>query len=430
MPNMFRLGPARMSCVVVVGAGVAGLAAAAALRRRGAAVTVIEGSSRVGGRAYTTVPLLLQAPFDHGATWLHAADRNPLATLARQAGEPTITTAAERVERTRVGGRFATAAELADYAAAEAAFGKRARAARGAADVSLAEAAAPVGDMPWLASVLNWEAPTIAAADAQSLSLRDWHANVLHGANLEVPGGLGAFVLRHLLPPAGPVHLGSPALAVNWGEHGVAVQTPAGTIRADACIITVSTGVLAAEQIAFQPGLPAIVLDAIHSLPMGVLNKVALRAAGADRLDLPASCGLDQFVPAIDAPAMTTVAWPHGQDHVICFHGGRHSADLDHTGAAEAFTREQFRAMFGSRADAAFRPGAVVTRWASDPWFRGSYAYARPGGSKARSVLGTPLPGGRLVFAGEATRTDGLAGTVGGAFLAGVEAAELVAAIA
>ena len=418
-----------MSGVVVVGAGVAGLAAAASLRQRGVTVTLLEGSSRVGGRSYTTVPCLLQAPFDHGAAWLHAAEHNPLAALAHRSGEPVVATAAERTERTRVGPRFATAAERADYAAAEAAFNECAAAAFGGADVSLAQAASPVSHMAWLPSVLNWEAPTIAAADAASLSLRDWHANLLHGSNLEVPGGVGAFVLRHLLPPAGRVHLNTPALAIRWGETGVAVQTPAGTVQADACIVTVSTGVLAAEQIGFTPALPAATQEAISGLPMGVLNKVALRAAGADRLGLPASCGLDQFVPAVDAPAMTTVAWPHGQDHIICFHGGSHSAELDRAGAAEAFARDQLRAMFGAGADAAFRPGAVVTRWASDPWFRGSYAYARPGHSGARAMLGTPLLDGRLVFAGEATRTDGLAGTVGGAYLAGMQAAESVAAM-
>jgi len=41
-------------------------------------------------------------------------------------------------------------------------------------------------------------------------------------------------------------------------------------------------------------------------------------------------------------------------------------------------------------------------------------------------VLGVPLADGRLVFAGEAVCTDGLAGTVGGAFLSGERAAGLV----
>ena len=70
---------------------------------------------------------------------------------------------------------------------------------------------------------------------------------------------------------------------------------------------------------------------------------------------------------------------------------------------------------------------AVVTRWATDPWYRGAYAYARPGDAGQRAVLAEAYPGERLLFAGEACRTDGLAGTVGGAFLSGQEAADRLA---
>ena len=295
-------------------------------------------------------------------------------------------------------------------------------------DCSLADAAAALPAHAWLPSVVNWEAPVIAAADAAALSLRDWHVNRLDGANWEVVGGLGAFIARRLGAAAGEVRLGVRASAVRWDGPGVSVETGAGTIRADACIVTVSTGVLANGSIRFTPALPAELQEAIDGLPMGVLNKVALRAAGPDRLDLPASCGMDQFVPAIDAPAMSVVAWPHGADHVICFAGGSHAAAIERADEAQAWVREQWRALFGARADTCFRPGAVVTRWASDPLFDGSYAYARPGCAGARATLAQPLAGGRLVFAGEATRTDGLAGTVGGAFLAGEDAATLATA--
>ena len=412
-----------VSSVVIVGAGVAGLAAAAALRRRGVAVSLLEASGRIGGRAHTTVPALLGAAFDHGASWLHAAERNTLADLARRHGEPVIVTADTRVERTRLPGRFADAADLASYADAERAFERQMAAALAGPDCSLADAARPASGPPWLPAVVNWEAPVIAAADARALSLRDWHTNRLNGANWEIAGGLGAFIARRLGPAAGDAALDTPVTAVAWDGPGVSVHTPAGTIHADACIVTVSTGVLAAGAIRFTPALPAATQGAIDGLPMGTLNKVALRAAGADRLDLPPSCGMDQFVPAIDSPAMTAIAWPHGADHAVCFAGGSHAALLELGDEAEAWVRAQWRALFGPRADAAFRPGAVVTRWASDALFRGSYAYARPGCAGARAVLGRPLAGGRLVFAGEATRTDGLAGTVGGAFLAGVEAA-------
>src|SRR5438034_10840064 len=43
----------RKMSVVIVGAGLAGLAAARALERRGCAVTVFEARSRVGGRVWT-----------------------------------------------------------------------------------------------------------------------------------------------------------------------------------------------------------------------------------------------------------------------------------------------------------------------------------------------------------------------------------------
>ena len=410
--------------VIVIGAGVAGLAAAAALRRRGIAVTVIEASDRIGGRAHTTTPPLLEAAFDHGASWLHAAERNPLAALAQRWEERTIDRASVRVERTRLPGRFATAAEQAAYQEAEAAFQQQTTRALAGPDTSLAEAVAPIAARPWLPAVVNWEAPVIAAADASALSLRDWHANLLEGSNWEVAGGLGAFVVRRLGPPAGPVRLNTAATAIRWDGPGVIVETAAGSLRAAACIVTVSTGILASGGLRFIPPLPSAKQDAIDGLPMGVLNKIALRAAGLDRLDVPDSCGIDQFVPAIDAPAMTVVAWPHGQDHVICFTGGSHAAEAELAGGLEGFARDQLRALFGGRADQAFRPGAVTTGWAGDPWARGSYAYARPGRARARGVLAAPLAGGRLIFAGEATRTDGLAGTVGGAFLSGEQAAE------
>ena len=83
--------------------------------------------------------------------------------------------------------------------------------------------------------------------------------------------------------------------------------------------------------------------------------------------------------------------------------------------------------MLGAGADRALGPG-VVSQWGGDPAYLGAYAYATPGHADARATLGEPLGGGRLIFAGEATRTDGLAGTVGGAWLAGVEAARVAAA--
>ena len=71
--------------VAVVGAGAAGIAAARECADLGLSCAVLEARSRVGGRAHTDAASL-GAPFDLGATWLHAAGANLLAPLARALG--------------------------------------------------------------------------------------------------------------------------------------------------------------------------------------------------------------------------------------------------------------------------------------------------------------------------------------------------------
>ena len=80
--------------------------------------------------------------------------------------------------------------------------------------------------------------------------------------------------------------------------------------------------------------------------------------------------------------------------------------------------------MLGADALRELGPAAVVTGWGTDPLARGAYAYAGPGAAEARGVMAEASLEGRVLFAGEAYRTDGLAGTVGGAYLSGVAAAE------
>ncbi len=419
-----------MTDVVVIGAGVAGLAAAGALRRRGASVRVIEAGPRPGGRAWTsTPPVLGGVPFDHGAAWLHAAEANPLVPLAQAAAFPALDADARRSRHLRRDGSAASAEDLAAYRAAYDALTEAAaaRALSGAPDTTLAAALAAPGTEAWAPTVAAWEGAIIAAADADALSLADWHANALHGRNLSVPDGLGSLVRAVLEPAAGQVALVTPATRVRWQEKtGVAVETPRGTLTARAVIVTVSTGVLAAGAIGFDPPLPAPIEAAIAALPMGLLSKVALRAAGADRLGLPDSASV--FGQVSGEARMVFHAWPFGRDHVVGFIGGRAAWALARAGAAAAedFARAELAALLGHRAAQALAPGAVVTEWGTDQPFLGAYCYARPGGAAARRALAEPLGGGRLVFAGEACHA-GFGGTVAGAFLSGVEAAQAVA---
>jgi monoamine oxidase len=409
-----------MDCdILIIGAGAAGIAAARTALAAGRSVRVLEARPRAGGRALTDTSL--GVPFDLGATWLHDAARNPVVDLAREIGVTLHDSDAARREVTFLDGRRATTEELAAFDAAWAAF-ERAIAARAAApgpDIPAAEAAPRGG--PWDATVAAWQGRVIAAWPLEAMSLRDFHANLLGGANLLPVGGLGALLARLAAPL--PVTLGAPVTRLRWGGRQAVAEGPFGTLAARAVICTVPTSLLAGNALHFDPPLPLAVQLAAHDLPLGAAIKVGLRAAGDDRLGLPDHASTDRCI-APGEELIPITFWPRGEPVASAWIGGPLAAQLEREGpeAAEALVRAEIAARLGADAPFAFRPGAAVSAWRGDPWSRGVYSHARVGAAGARAVLAAPLADGRLCLAGEACH-DGLAGTVGGAWLSGVAAA-------
>ena len=269
-------------------------------------------------------------------------------------------------------------------------------------------------DDPWAVTVETWEGPIICVANADEFSLRDWLRNVLSGSNLVPDGGIGAFVARRLGEGL-DIRLSTPVTRVSWGGAGVSVETARGTVTARSAIVTVSTGVLAAGAIVFDPPLPAATQAAIHALPMGLAMKVALRATGPDRLGLPLHCSIDRQVKRSGDPTMGFQCWPYKRDYVQGWVGGPVAWELARAGdsAAVDFALGQLRALFGARVDRVFAGGQrLVTRWDADPFVRGAYSFVRPGNADARAALAQPLADGHLLFAGEACH-DGMTGTAG-----------------
>ncbi len=398
--------------VAIVGAGAAGIAAARRLHSLGIAHVVLEASSRVGGRAWTR--RLSTGLFDAGAAWLHAAERNPLVPLATQSGV-ALREAFGRRRRVRVGNRWATPDELAAFDRAAAAFDATARAACEQRDLPLAEAVTAL-DTAWLPTLLYFESCLIAAADPTQLSARDWRDNELLGANLLPERGVGTLLAR--LAPRNITR--RTTVTRIRGRGPVTLETDRGSLRARAAIVTVSTGVLRAGTIRFSPPLPPRWQAALHNLPMGLLSKIVLTPREDARLPLAAGNVVRrQLAPG--EPGVFFHLGALGARHVVGYYGGPAAWDATDPRKAEELARTEWRRIFGARADAVFTR-ARPTSWGTDKLFRGAYAYALPGGTEARASLAEPE--GALILAGEALRTDGLAGTVGGAWLSGEDAAE------
>lgn len=406
--------------VLIIGAGVAGIAAARALSARGLSCLVLEAKNRIGGRAYTDA-----TGFDHGASWLHQANDNPMTALAEALGFESVDHDKLRQRLLFTEGRFATTAERRAFAAAEDRFWRviEAAAADGAPDRPASDAA-PEGER-FDPLVAHWEGAQICAAELARMSLHDFAATALDGPNLLLRRGLGTLVTT--LAEGLPITLNAPVTQIDWRGKDVEVGGAFGRIRARAAIITVSTGVLAQGGITFTPDLPAEKYAAIKALPLGLLNKLVFSIPPGVLPEFGAFASLRRDIAAPGDRPISWIARPFGAPVMLAFIGGSLAWELSRAGkrATEAHARAEFARVFGTEAAAALGP-PIITEWGEDPHFLGSYSHAIPGAQAARRVLAEPLGNGRLIFAGEACHPR-YAATVAGAWLSGEAAAQQLA---
>jgi monoamine oxidase len=116
---------------------------------------------------------------------------------------------------------------------------------------------------------------------------------------------------------------------------------------------------------------------------------------------------------------------PFGQACIEGFFGGRFAQVLEDAGdgAIAAQAIDEIVSFLGNDFRRKLTP-LKESRWAHDPFARGSYSHARPGHAGKRAVLAAPVDG-RIFFAGEATSPNFFS-TAHGAHDSGERAAEEV----
>jgi monoamine oxidase len=405
--------------VAIIGAGAAGLGAANALKDSGLSVIVLEARDRLGGRAHT----IMASPdvtFDVGCGWLHSADKNSFVAIAEQLSFEI--NRALPPWRERAYGEAFPQADRDDFIDALNAFYERAEQAATEAIKTGRDVAASL----YLEPGNRWN-PMIDAIstyvngrELDQVSILDMAAYEDTDINWRVRRGYGALVAAY--GASCPVALNCAVTLIDHSAKRIRIETARGAMEADKLIVTVPTNLIADEAIRFHPALPAKV-DAARGLPLGLADKVTLALADAETMPVEGNLR----GATMRTGTGTYHIRPFGQPCIEGFFGGRFAQSLEDAGdgALAAAAIDEIVSFLGNDFRRRLKPLAE-SRWAHDPFARGSYSHALPGHAGDRAVLAAPVDG-RLFFAGEATSPEFFT-TAHGARDSGERAAEEVLA--
>jgi len=402
-------GPQIQADVLVIGAGAAGLAAAAELARAGRSVLIVEARDRIGGRCDTRRLPAIAVPVELGAEFIHG---RPQATysLMEKAGVAAVDST--RTQLLASDGRLQPV-NMFTHAQTVARRKLKGR------DVSF-RAFLARQRLPRLTRTLaTMMVQGFDAADPRLASAREildeWTG--VSAAQPRPNGGYGP--LLEFLARQAKVQLQTVVRELRWKRSAVEVR---GTFRgerwsawAPRAVITLPIGVL--------PSLVKDKREALSKLESGPVIRVAM--AFREAFWEKAHPGVAFFhSPSAPFPTFWTPLPMHAP-LLTAWAGGPKAARL--TGSSERHLLRSALASVRSVLGNIDEPSAfAIHDWQADPYARGGYSYVRVGGTGAREDLAAPLEE-TLYFAGEATDTE-QSGTVGGALASGQRAAREVLA--
>lgn len=418
----------------MIGAGVAGLAAAQTLSAAGVSVHILEARNRIGGRIDTVVDPASCLPIELGAEFIHGRPKETFEmvraaglTLAEVTGEHSLIEDSKLIQRhdlwTRIDQIFA---RMSDPSLPDQTFSE-----------FLEKTKIDPEAAPWAKSYVEG----FNAAHADRIST---HALVEEEQASQTMEGDRAFRIREgyqrlvqwLWQEASSrgarLQLGAAVQTLRWQKGRVEVRLRGEihpSFTAERAIITVPLGVLKATgdvALRFEPELLQIQAS-LDRLEMGAATRVTLVLDASFRQDHP---NLSGFIHS-SAPSFPTwwTSLPSSSPVLTGWCGGPKAEKL--AGLSEAALAELavnslaqiFRV--DSKSLARHVKQKYVHNWSADPFALGAYSYARVGGIEARHILATPIVD-TLYFAGEATHTEGRSATVDGAIATGRRAARAI----
>jgi monoamine oxidase len=433
--------------VIVIGAGVAGLAAARRLAEAGLRVLILEARDRVGGRVWTIhgaggVPVELGAEFIHGhpgATFELIRSAN--LEVSEFDGQQWVFDEGQLRRGENFFAQTKSVLEKMNGRSPDRSF------------ANFLDDCYPADDPARLWGLEYVEGFHGALAERISVHslIRDRKAeSAVEGSrSFRLVHGYESLlrVLQQALPPnLVSIRLNTVVRSVRWAEQAVRVeaQTESGAVEFNAprAIVTLPLGVLqvppsAHGAVLFEPVLEEKA-SALKLLFMGQTIRVSLifnekwwENTGAHGNEPGALRNMSFVYSHVD---WFPTWWVSSAPMLTGWAASRRGERLN--GKPGEFIKnkalESLSTIFGLPLQTleAKLQSWHVHDWQSDPYARGSYSYVGVGGKHAQAELAAPVAG-TLFFAGEATNSEGHHGTVHGAIETGERAArEILCALA
>jgi monoamine oxidase len=436
--------------VIIIGAGVAGLAAAGQLGRAGVDARVLEARDRIGGRVLTLFDPACKCPIELGAEFIHGKPREIWDLLRKANAE--ITEVQGEAWCSEAGGL----SPCGFWDGVEEILGKMDDTQPDESFADFLERCCRSPKTPAKMRARQHAQSYVSGFNAADPALVGVHWLVKEMRAEEKIEGDRAFRFRNgykdlldifageLKDSGIAVQTGTVVEQVRWQKGSVKLKfrdkTGASDLETRRVLVTLPLSLLQAPLgqpgvVEFTPGLPRRKTEAVDRLEMGKVIRLTLRfrerfwdaikPSGARKSlsGMSFAFAQDDWFPTwwTASPAMWPIltGWApfscadrlSGHDRAFVVRRG-----LETLSSLLRVRESELEKMLED---------AHTHDWQTDPFSRGAYSYGKVGCDGAQEVLAQPVED-TLYFAGEATDTTGNNGTVHGAIASGYRAAEQI----
>ena len=412
--------------IIVVGAGISGLAAAKKLKENGFNVIVLEAQSKVGGRLKTNRSL--GVAFDEGASWIHGTAGNPIASLAQQAGMNTAFTDDESILAYDIGGVLHIDSNFSDtedkfYTVLET-LKNNGSSTKSFETVFNELYPTYCNDRLWkffLSTYLTFD-----TGDLNMLSSLLYNEGEEFGGEERISVN-GYDTIPSYLAIGLNVQLNQKVTKIDYSNTKILVSHNGTVTEADYVLVTVPLGVLKANKIDFVPSLPNTKQNAIQKVGVNCVNKFLLTWETAFWDDEQYIC----YTPDIKDKFNYFVNVKKYQPTVNAL---MTFAYADKARQTENMTDQQIieeimthlRDIYGN--DIPYSKNILRTKWQTNEYSYGSYSYTAVGTEMRHFDDLAEEIDDKIFFAGEHTEIDYFS-TAHGAYLSGIREADKIIAL-